>query len=110
MVKFCVPTCPIFTSPVTYLDRTVTCLDNHFKTCIKAFSIDINCVSQFPILHIVLTKEELILLRELSDRTGYARVKAEHSVKCLNKITAKKKHPDVITFIFEDNDLSQILT
>jgi len=60
--------------------------------------------------HIVLTKEELILLRELSDRTGYARVKAKHSVNCLNKITAKKKHPDVITFIFEDNDSSKTVT
>ena len=58
----------------------------------------------------VLTKEKLILLRELSDRTGYARVKAKHSVKHLSKITAKKKHPDVITFIFEDNDSSQMLT
>ena len=59
----------------------------------------------------MLTKEELILLRELSDRTGYARVKAKHSVKCLSKITAKKKNHDVVTFIFEaDNDSSQTLT
>ena len=46
----------------------------------------------------------MILLRELSDRTGYARVKAKHSISCLFKITAKKKHPDLITFIFRDND------
>ena len=76
----------------------------HYET--RPWPVDIIYVSQSPILssHIVLTKEELILLRELSDRTGYARVKAKHSVKCLNKITVKKKHPDVITFIFEDND------
>jgi len=37
-------------------------------------------------------------------------VKAKHSVKCLSKITAKKKHPDVITFIFEDNDTSKTVT
>ena len=49
----------------------------------------------------------MILLRELSDRTGYARVKAKHSINCLFKITAKKKQPDVITFIFrDDNDTS----
>lgn len=48
-------------------------------------------------------QEELILLRELSDRTGYARVKAKHSINCLFKITAKKKQPDVITFIFHNN-------
>ena len=48
-------------------------------------------------------KDELILLRELSDRTGYARVKAKHSVSCLYKITAKKKQPDVITFLFQDD-------
>ena len=31
-------------------------------------------------------------------------MKAKHSVKFPNKITVKKKHPDVIAFIFEDND------
>ena len=60
--------------------------------------------------HIVLIKEELILLRELSDRTGYARVKAKLSVNCLIKITAKKKHCDIITFTFEDNDSSKTVT
>jgi len=56
--------------------------------------------------HLVLTQDELILLRELSDRTGYARVKAKHSINCLMRITAKKKHPDTITFIFHEEDAS----
>lgn len=52
--------------------------------------------------HLVMTQDELILLRELSDRTGYARVKAKHLISTLFKITAKKKRPDIITFIFSD--------
>ena len=52
-------------------------------------------------------QKEMILLRELSDRTGYARVKAKHSIDCLFRITAKKKQPDMIMFIFHnDNDKS----
>ena len=52
-------------------------------------------------------QDDLILLRELSDRTGYARVKAKYSINCLFKITAKKKQPNVITFIFyEEGDTS----
>ena len=57
--------------------------------------------------HIVIMQEEMIILRELSDRTGYGRVKAKHSINSLFRITAKKKLPDVITFIFHsDNDAS----
>ena len=38
------------------------------------------------------------MLRECSDRTGWARVKARHSLNSIVKITMKKKQPDVITF------------
>ena len=62
----------------------------------------------FPYSHLVITQDGLILLRELSDRTGYARVKAKHSMDCLFKITAKKKQPDVITFIFNEEEDTSI--
>ena len=38
------------------------------------------------------------MLRECSDRTGWARIKARHSLLSIVKITMKKKQPDVITF------------
>lgn len=38
------------------------------------------------------------MLRECSDRTGWARIKARHKLISIVKITMKKKQPDVITF------------
>ena len=40
------------------------------------------------------------MLRELSDRVGWAVVKHRHKIQSVLKITAKKKHPDIITFTF----------
>ena len=48
--------------------------------------------------HIVLTTDSLIVLRELSDRAGWARIKHKHKLHTVLKITAKKRHPDIITF------------
>lgn len=42
----------------------------------------------------------MIVLRELSDRAGWGRVKYKHSLDYILKITAKKKNPDIITFKF----------
>ena len=42
----------------------------------------------------------MIVLRELSDRAGWGRVKHRHSFDYILKITAKKKNPDIITFKF----------
>ena len=42
----------------------------------------------------------MIVLRELSDREGWGKVKYRHALDYILKITAKKKHPDVITFRF----------
>lgn len=50
--------------------------------------------------HIVLTADSLIVLRELSDRAGWGRVKHRHKLTSILRITAKKKHPDLITFRF----------
>ena len=50
--------------------------------------------------HLVVTADSLVVLRELSDRAGWGRVKYRHMLSTILKITAKKKHPDVITFRF----------
>ena len=42
----------------------------------------------------------MVILRELSDRAGWARVKHRCRLGSILKITAKKKHPDIITFKF----------
>lgn len=48
----------------------------------------------------MVTADSLIVLRELSDRAGWGRVKYRHTLISILKITAKKKHPDIITFKF----------
>ena len=48
----------------------------------------------------MLTADSLVVLRELSDRAGWGRIKHKHDLSSVLKITAKKKHPDVITFRF----------
>ena len=40
----------------------------------------------------------MIVLRELSDRAGWGRVKYKYPFDSVLKITAKKKNPDIITF------------
>ena len=50
--------------------------------------------------HLLLTADSLVVLRELSDRAGWARVKHRHQLNSVHKITSKKKHPDIITFKF----------
>lgn len=50
--------------------------------------------------HLLLTKDSIVVLRELSDRVGWAVVKHRHKIQSVLKITAKKKHPDIITFTF----------
>ncbi len=48
----------------------------------------------------MLSSDALIVLRELSDRAGWGRVKHKRSFEYILKITAKKKNPDIITFKF----------
>lgn len=50
--------------------------------------------------HLVVMAEEMIVVREVSDRPGWGRVKHSHKLNTVLKITAKKKHPDIITFKF----------
>lgn len=66
------------------------------------YSITIPCkpVCTHSYSHILLTPDSLLVLRELSDRAGWARVKHRHKLETVLKITAKKKNPDIITFKF----------
>ena len=50
--------------------------------------------------HILLSADSIVVLRELSDRAGWGRVKYKRSFEDILKITAKKKNPDIITFRF----------
>lgn len=50
--------------------------------------------------HLVITNDSLVVIRELSDRAGWGRIKHRHPLSSILKITAKKKHPDIITFRF----------
>ena len=50
--------------------------------------------------HIVLTSSNMIILRELSDREGWGKVKHRYALDYILKITAKKKNPEIITFRF----------
>lgn len=48
--------------------------------------------------HLLMTTNDLIVLREAPDRAGWGRVKHRESLNSILKITAKKHHPDIITF------------
>ena len=53
-----------------------------------------------PSSHLLLTRDSLLVLRELSERTGWARLKHRERLDSIVKITCKKKQQDVITFKF----------
>ena len=69
-------------------------------TCSPVLSPSLSLSFNFPpsCSHLVLLEDHLIVLRECSDRTGWARIKAKHKLMSIVKITMKKKQPDVITF------------
>lgn len=72
------------------------------------------CSPSFYCSHIMLSSGSMIVLRELSDRAGWGRVKYKRSFEYILKITAKKKNPDIITFKFgtgtgEDAEITEQL-
>ncbi len=50
-----------------------------------------------------------MVLRELSDRAGWARVKHRFYLGSILKITAKKRYPEVITFKFGTGSGSEMV-
>ncbi|XP_064395152.1 TBC1 domain family member 23-like [Halichondria panicea] len=85
-------------------------LEGSHKVNISLFSTSPEALHTFPALevkdsteyhsHLVLTADCLLVLRELSDRAGWARIKHKHKLSSILKITAKKRSPDIITFKF----------
>ena len=66
--------------------------------CVLAHNIATEHSVPPPLSHLVLTADSVVVLRELSDRAGWGRVKYRHRLSTILKITAKKRHPDIITF------------
>ena len=62
--------------------------------------------------HLLLTSKDMIILREAPDRAGWGRVKHRENLGSILKITAKKHHPDIVTFKFghHDNGGTPVLT
>ncbi|KAH0819833.1 hypothetical protein GEV33_002958 [Tenebrio molitor] len=48
--------------------------------------------------HLIVTNSELIVLREMADRKGVAEVIVKRPLSAIVKITARKRHPELITF------------
>ena len=57
----------------------------------------------------MLTADSLVILRELSDRAGWGRIKYRHRLSTILKITAKKKHQDIITFRFGSGSGAEVV-
>ena len=57
----------------------------------------------------MLTADSLVVLRELSDRAGWGRIKYRHKFSTILKITAKKKHTDIITFRFGSGSGAEVV-
>lgn len=48
--------------------------------------------------HLIITQTELIVLREVPDIKGAAEVIVKRPLSAIVKITARKRHPELITF------------
>lgn len=77
-------------------------------TCIIKIVCVLHCIF---FSHLLLTSKELLILREAPDRAGWGRIKHRDNLSSILKITAKKHHPDIITFKFGySNDSEPVLT
>lgn len=48
--------------------------------------------------HLIVTSSELVVLREISEKKGIAEVIVKRPLSAIVKITARKRHPELITF------------
>ncbi|XP_044749127.1 TBC1 domain family member 23 [Coccinella septempunctata] len=48
--------------------------------------------------HLIITTSDLVVLREVQDQKGVAEVIVKRPLSAIVKITAKKRHPELITF------------
>lgn len=84
---------------IDYYMIIVALLDCQFCTL---YYVNVYCCVSFS--HLLLTGKDMLILREAPDRAGWGRVKHCENLTSILKITAKKHHPDVITFKFGYTD------
>lgn len=59
--------------------------------------------------HLLVTNSHLIVLREISEKKGMAEIIVRRPLSAIVKITAKKRHPELITFKYGVPDGDSLL-
>uniref|UniRef100_A0A667YSK0 TBC1 domain family, member 23 n=1 Tax=Myripristis murdjan TaxID=586833 RepID=A0A667YSK0_9TELE len=54
--------------------------------------------------HLLITATHMYCLREIASRKGFAYIQSRQALNSVVKITSKKKHPELITFKFGNNN------
>lgn len=54
--------------------------------------------------HLLITATHMYCLREIVSRKGFAYIQSRQALSSVVKITSKKKHPELITFKFGNNN------
>ena len=57
-----------------------------------------------PPSHLLVTATHMFCLREIASRKGFAYIQSRQALNSVVKITSKKKHPELITFKFGNNN------
>uniref|UniRef100_A0A1E1WI32 TBC1 domain family member 23 n=1 Tax=Pectinophora gossypiella TaxID=13191 RepID=A0A1E1WI32_PECGO len=59
--------------------------------------------------HLIVTETHLVVLRDIPNKRGYAQVMSRRPLSTIVKITAKKRHPELITFKYGVPDGDNLL-
>ncbi|XP_016135017.1 TBC1 domain family member 23-like isoform X4 [Sinocyclocheilus grahami] len=58
--------------------------------------------------HLLITATHMYCLREIAARKGFAYIQSRQALNSVVKITSKKKHPELITFKFGNNNAAGV--
>uniref|UniRef100_A0AAR2KBU1 Rab-GAP TBC domain-containing protein n=1 Tax=Pygocentrus nattereri TaxID=42514 RepID=A0AAR2KBU1_PYGNA len=58
--------------------------------------------------HLLVTATHMYCLREIASRKGFAYIQSRQALSSVVKITSKKKHPELITFKFGNNNAAGV--
>ncbi|KAM3875697.1 TBC1 domain family member 23 [Diretmus argenteus] len=58
--------------------------------------------------HLLITATHMYCLREIASRKGFAYIQSRQALNSVVKITSKKKHPELITFKFGNNNTAGV--
>ncbi|XP_076871203.1 TBC1 domain family member 23 isoform X2 [Brachyhypopomus gauderio] len=58
--------------------------------------------------HLLITATHMYCLREIASRKGFAYIQSRQALSSVVKITSKKKHPELITFKFGNNNAAGV--